>query len=322
MRKKSPAPLPRASIGRAFTLIELLVVIAIIAILAAILFPVFAQAKRAAKATADLSNIKQLALAGEMWKADHEGNLVMAFSNYHSGGQVTGIDYPFGGFDYALQPYIKSKDIFKSPLDPGLGDRGTETNAASDQYHCNAWDSAIGFCGDWQYVGPVGNRASDNKFAASYRLNSSNQPGWKADDITIHYRTSVNESAIDRLAETILLVPGDKGPASKPNLYHEVSTANAGYPEDLVCIDATGNVHFDRNNGVGTNPSKSARNGGRANYGFGDGHAKNMAWGATWKAIGPAVTDRAGNSVVPTMWRQNFAGGPDDACKTQENDPR
>ena len=34
---------------RAFTLIELLVVIAIIAILAAILFPVFAQAKVAAK---------------------------------------------------------------------------------------------------------------------------------------------------------------------------------------------------------------------------------------------------------------------------------
>ncbi|MCZ7579378.1 MAG: prepilin-type N-terminal cleavage/methylation domain-containing protein [Fimbriimonadaceae bacterium] len=35
----------------AFTLIELLVVIAIIAILAAILFPVFAQAKVAAKKT-------------------------------------------------------------------------------------------------------------------------------------------------------------------------------------------------------------------------------------------------------------------------------
>jgi len=48
--------------ARAFTLIELLVVIAIIAILAAILFPVFAQAKAAAKKSSDLSNHKQLAL--------------------------------------------------------------------------------------------------------------------------------------------------------------------------------------------------------------------------------------------------------------------
>ena len=43
-----------------FTLIELLVVIAIIAILAAILFPVFAQAKEAAKKTKALSNGRQL----------------------------------------------------------------------------------------------------------------------------------------------------------------------------------------------------------------------------------------------------------------------
>jgi prepilin-type N-terminal cleavage/methylation domain-containing protein len=43
---------------RAFTLIELLVVIAIIAILAAILFPVFAQAKLAAKQTKSLNNHK------------------------------------------------------------------------------------------------------------------------------------------------------------------------------------------------------------------------------------------------------------------------
>ena len=45
---------------KAFTLIELLVVIAIIAILAAILFPVFAQAKVAAKKVSTLSNFKQM----------------------------------------------------------------------------------------------------------------------------------------------------------------------------------------------------------------------------------------------------------------------
>ncbi len=54
----------------AFTLIELLVVIAIIAILAAILFPVFAQAKNAAKGAQSLSNVKQLGTASLMYAGD------------------------------------------------------------------------------------------------------------------------------------------------------------------------------------------------------------------------------------------------------------
>lgn len=57
---------------KAFTLIELLVVIAIIAILAAILFPVFAQAKLAAKRTASLSNIKQVGTAVQIYLADYD----------------------------------------------------------------------------------------------------------------------------------------------------------------------------------------------------------------------------------------------------------
>ncbi len=58
--------------ARAFTLIELLVVIAIIAILAAILFPVFAQAKAAAKKTVCLSQSKQVGLGTMMYEADND----------------------------------------------------------------------------------------------------------------------------------------------------------------------------------------------------------------------------------------------------------
>ena len=57
---------------RAFTLIELLVVIAIIAILAAILFPVFAQAKEAAKKTQSISNLKQTSTAAIMYTGDYD----------------------------------------------------------------------------------------------------------------------------------------------------------------------------------------------------------------------------------------------------------
>ncbi len=57
---------------RGFTLIELLVVIAIIAILAAILFPVFAQARAAARAISCVSNTKQFSLAVLMYANDYD----------------------------------------------------------------------------------------------------------------------------------------------------------------------------------------------------------------------------------------------------------
>ena len=306
---------------RAFTLIELLVVIAIIAILAAILFPVFAQAKLAAKKAVDMSNIKQLALAGEMWKADHEGYLVKAFQNYESGGQLTGITYPFGNWDAALQPYIKNKDIFKSPLDPGLPMRDpSNTKATDDELSCQAWNDAYGLCGNWQTIGPLGARATGDDFASSYRLNSSNQPGWSAAVPRLHFRTAVNESAIEFPAGFLLIIPGGKG-VGQPQPYHEVTTALTDITNDNVCIDDVTNVDYDRTARQPANPSKAQRGQGRSNYGFGDGHAANLAWGATWKTLGPETTDRNGSAVAPTGWRQNFSGAPE-KCLFREGDPR
>ncbi|MHC5879657.1 type II secretion system protein, partial [Streptococcus pyogenes] len=63
---------------KAFTLIELLVVVAIISLLAAILFPVFARARENARKTSCMSNLKQMALATQMYVQDHDGRFPYA----------------------------------------------------------------------------------------------------------------------------------------------------------------------------------------------------------------------------------------------------
>ena len=101
---------------RAFTLIELLVVISIIAILAAILFPVFAQAKEAAKKTACLSNARQIGIGTKIYLADYDDTMPIfyAYNSIPPAGQVG-----HKGVEVLLFPYVKSRDIFRSPLDNG-----------------------------------------------------------------------------------------------------------------------------------------------------------------------------------------------------------
>ncbi len=108
---------------RAFTLIELLVVIAIIAILAAILFPVFAQAKVAAKKTACLSGAKQMVTSALMYSADADdlNVLVMTTSSY----SVVPPNADETNFNL-LQPYMKNLQILSSPGDSaGVSQRDT-----------------------------------------------------------------------------------------------------------------------------------------------------------------------------------------------------
>lgn len=89
--------------SQGFTLIELLVVIAIIAILAAILFPVFAQAKDAAKKTTDISNLKNITTSAILYASDYDDTLPFALWPEFYANAVK------------FQPYIKNKDVFKSP---------------------------------------------------------------------------------------------------------------------------------------------------------------------------------------------------------------
>lgn len=110
--------------SRAFTLIELLVVIAIIAILAAILFPIFAQAKGAAKKTQALSNLGQIGKAIQLYASDFDEHLPpqSADASVWPGFDVIVItigDHPW--FKQAYTPYLKSDQVWFSPEDRLLG---------------------------------------------------------------------------------------------------------------------------------------------------------------------------------------------------------
>ncbi|MCB0826417.1 MAG: prepilin-type N-terminal cleavage/methylation domain-containing protein [Armatimonadetes bacterium] len=95
----------------AFTLIELLVVIAIIAILAAILFPVFAQAKLAAKKTVMISNMKQNGTAVMIYMSDYDDMVPLkAIIGYDAAD-------PAKTWDKNIQPYMKNYAMLNSGED-------------------------------------------------------------------------------------------------------------------------------------------------------------------------------------------------------------
>ena len=105
--------------SRAFTLIELLVVIAIIAILAAILFPVFAQAKEAAKKTTCLSNKKQVATSTLLYAGDYDD--FFPISAYFLAPQAPDPRPRIFAIYDAVQPYLKNVNIFVCPTNsPGI----------------------------------------------------------------------------------------------------------------------------------------------------------------------------------------------------------
>jgi prepilin-type N-terminal cleavage/methylation domain-containing protein len=139
---------------KAFTLIELLVVIAIIAILAAILFPVFSQAKLAAKKTVGLTQVKQIGTSMQLYVGDYDDMLFpyrlngtqnpdyaraiaargQAYADSVVGTSARNVIF----FNQLLQPYMKNNDIFKAPTKPnawaGVDTFGSDTEPAFRSY--------------------------------------------------------------------------------------------------------------------------------------------------------------------------------------------
>jgi len=81
-------------------LIEVLVAVGMLAVLGAILFPTFARSREKARTSSCMSNLKQLAIATEMFAQDHDGRLP---------GAVTWRD--------DVLPYVNNEQLFKCPSD-------------------------------------------------------------------------------------------------------------------------------------------------------------------------------------------------------------
>lgn len=241
-------------VNRGFTLIELLVVIAIIAILAAILFPVFAQAKAAAKKASCLSNTKQLGLAWPMYANDYDDGMCLV--GYTDGGGWSGppptfyaswygywstVTGQFDGTKGLLYPYTRNTQIFKCP------------GAGSPKWEMVGYDQGSSFL---DVLPAVPYQEED----VHYGLN----------DQIVAQAPNATYSQVDLPAETILLADSAAVDYSSGALDQWYEADGCDWAEVDFC-----------------EPTTVGRHSGQANISWLDGHSKSMhVQPATWTLYG------------------------------------
>ena len=260
---------------KAFTLIELLVVIAIIAILAAILFPVFAQAKAAAKKTAALSSVKQTSLACLMYSGDSNDQFPIGVGY----DWITAED---GGWAWDTQPYIKSLPLLQDPSDPKTKFYWEDWFKTPPTPAVPISFAANGLIQTWNNV-----QSGVMHLCQGKDMNgtiSRNNPtgitgGWMDGSCT------TSQTSISRVADTIMLASHYNG----NNYFGPGSSVITGKPWwDGTGAGASpdptrdGTPYTITKNGAIDTVNKDNRNGAVAVYGtqglfaFADGHAKAM----------------------------------------------
>jgi prepilin-type N-terminal cleavage/methylation domain-containing protein/prepilin-type processing-associated H-X9-DG protein len=244
---------------KAFTLIELLVVIAIIAILAAILFPVFAQAKQAAKKTADLSNMKQIGLGFMMYAGDYDDtapfNRVVSQPAYWWTQNML-------NWKDLIHPYIKNGGSRANQVGVSFNTAG-QGGIFESPLSGNAWSGAPIW---WGQITQAGDETS--RWPRSYAINMS--AGYN--ELSGRFWPNVGDSGgggsmtiFENPAGTFMVAPS-KLPFGDIDVYSGLTyeCTAAGQPWG----------------GTGIGCSMTDKGGG-GNFAFFDGHAKRYKFRAT-----------------------------------------
>lgn len=282
---------------RAFTLIELLVVIAIIAILAAILFPVFAQAKAAAKKTSALSNMKQTALGVLMYGGDFDD---MAVPHYGSGtpsdpNQYHNTDTWVG----RVSPYVKNRPLF---FDPTTAEPKEDAKIGTTPYFCDKYfDTCTGggaYYYTWQWVTNLSLNSSGFAYGGNGTCDAPNE-----------FQFIRSLTSIDGVAERIMVAPTAYG--TLPFSWMYFRAWESAWPT----IDA----YEDGFNWYALNWDARKRWGTRFSGAYADGHAgkfgreKFVAWSYTNPALIEASTtaqycQKRVDKNLDKFWGKSWSG--------------
>jgi prepilin-type N-terminal cleavage/methylation domain-containing protein len=276
---------------RGFTLIELLVVIAIIAILAAILFPVFAQAREAARTSACLSNVKQLSLGALMYVQDYDEKFWGWNWGFFCNGGNNGQARDSGAFwTMAIYPYVKNAQIYQCPddilqWDDAWSGADPGSNCSDDKGAHDMFAPAPGV-----YYWDTGNAKWNPKYV-SYGINESLDGSLKLAAIRAPANFMLLGDCASQLAD---MWAGPGGPTNPIDANNIVARVAFSADPNGCCLmwdsgsghDANYFEHLSNDNGTPSNDAwleKSTRHHGGENISFSDGHAKFFKWSnLTW----------------------------------------
>jgi prepilin-type N-terminal cleavage/methylation domain-containing protein/prepilin-type processing-associated H-X9-DG protein len=319
-----------------FTLIELLVVIAIIGILAAMLFPVFARARESARKVQCLSNVKNIAMAIQMYLTDYDMYFVYEHRpevlDYYDGcrhGYY--FSNPYLRMPVLLDEYIKNRDVWRCPsaklilgasvINACIPDWFTWRKRADDE-------GVSGTCYPQFPVGWGGEVTDSITQGRATRVAAIglNKNGAFVMGLAYNSQYETKESQVGDPASYAVVVDGG-------NVVDELSEATASYPD--ICMLDCGNVecgYADWENSDCVDSARGcpfvkapasgdllrdvqkrkpyARHMGGSNVGFWDGHAK-------WIA-GEAIIDGVEAGTITGM---DVNWGPRSYCGFAEEYP-